>query len=298
MKLSPVNVWLKLPFYYGKLFLLIAQCKYLFLLALLRSRSRPRWIVTWPESPSPFSALYKICHRLGLRITTQAQQIDDVVFAWEDTTVRKTDYPQNRLAPGRIILNGACSDIRKRHVARVFGEVFGYTFEVDPQTYQALMVRKSDANAPHDGTIIQGPLRDDRQDVVYQKLIDNVVCGLVEDLRVPIFGDIIPFCLLKRMAIEDRFTNDTGTGIICETADTLSAGEIADILRFCRAMGLDYGELDVLRNNEDGKIYIVDVNNTPFGPLDRHIQVPWYFDSVAWEALERMSRAFQQAFLQ
>jgi len=31
-------------------------------------------------------------------------------------------------------------------------------------------------------------------------------------------------------------------------------------------MALDYGELDVLRNKNDGKIYIVDVNNTPQGP--------------------------------
>jgi len=29
---------------------------------------------------------------------------------------------------------------------------------------------------------------------------------------------------------------------------------------------LDYGELDVLRDNDNGKIYIVDVSNTPWGP--------------------------------
>ena len=38
------------------------------------------------------------------------------------------------------------------------------------------------------------------------------------------------------------------------------------ILLFCRRMGLDYGELDMLRDREDGRLYIVDVNNTPFGP--------------------------------
>jgi hypothetical protein len=31
-------------------------------------------------------------------------------------------------------------------------------------------------------------------------------------------------------------------------------------------MGLDFGELDILRDNDDGRIYIVDVNNTPSGP--------------------------------
>ena len=31
-------------------------------------------------------------------------------------------------------------------------------------------------------------------------------------------------------------------------------------------MGIDYGELDILRDNNDGRIYIVDANNTPSGP--------------------------------
>lgn len=36
--------------------------------------------------------------------------------------------------------------------------------------------------------------------------------------------------------------------------------------RACRIMGLDYGELDVLRDTEDGKLYVADVNNTPWDP--------------------------------
>ncbi len=297
MKLSLITVWAKLPFYYAKLFFLILQCKCLFLVAVLRNRSRSRWIVTWPEEPSPYSALYKICHRLGYRITNAAAHVNDLVIAWEDTTFRQSAQMPGCVPGKQRILNRTCSDISKRHVARVFGEVFGYSFEVDPRIEGGLMVRKSNVNAPHDGVIVQGPVQDEDSDVVYQKLIDNVVAGLVEDMRLPIFGDIIPFCLLKRMPIADRFTNDSGTGIICAVEDLLTKEEIATILRFCREMGLDYGELDVLRNNEDGKIYIVDVNNTPFGPLDRRIQVAWYFDPTSWEALTRMTRAFEAAFL-
>lgn len=43
-------------------------------------------------------------------------------------------------------------------------------------------------------------------------------------------------------------------------------GEAELLLRLCRALGLDYGELDVLRDVEDGKLYVVDVNNTPWAP--------------------------------
>lgn len=297
MKLNSIVGPLKLPFYYAKLLLLIAQCKCLLLLAVIRNRSRSRWVVTRPEMPSPFSALYKICHRLGYRITNNVQQANDLVVAWEDATVRRPDQALERLALSHHVLNQGCTDISKRHVARVFGEVFGYSLEVDPQTYRGLMVRKSDANAPHDGVIMTGPVDNDHPDLVYQKLVDNVVDEFVEDLRLPVFGDIIPYCLFKRMPIRDRFTNDTGHAMICEVGDLLTQKEIANVLRFCRAVGLDYGELDVLRDNKDGRIYVVDVNNTPFGPLDRHIQVRYYFDPTSWECLERMTRAFQEAFI-
>ena len=297
MKFSSVIGVLKLPFYYAKLFLLIAQCKCLLLFAVIRNRSLSNWIVTRPETPSPYSALYKICHRLGYRITSNARNADDLVIAWEDTTLRQPDRALEQLAASHRILNRRCADISKRHVARVFGEVFGYTLEVDPRTHGGLMVRKSDANAPHDGTILTGPVNDESPEIVYQKLVDNVVGGFVEDLRLPIFGEIIPYCLLKRMPIPDRFINENGTGTICEVEDVLTREEIATVLRFCRAFGLDYGELDVLRDNADGRIYIVDVNNTPFGPLDRAIQVRWYFDRTSWEALKRMTRAFQETFI-
>ncbi len=296
MTLKSVVGLLKLPFYYAKLALLIAQCKCLLLLAVIRNRSLPKWIVTHPETPSPYSAFYKICHRLGYRITNNVRRADELLIAWEDTTVRQPDHLLEKLAATHQVINQRCTDISKSHVARVFGEVFGYTLEVDPRTHEGCMVRKSDANAPHDGVIMTGPIRDERSGVVYQKLVDNVVRGAVEDMRLPVFGEIIPYCLLKRMPIPDRFVNETGVGIICEVGDLLTSEEIATVLRFCRAMGLDYGELDVLRDSKDGRIYVVDVNNTPFGPLDRLIQVRWYFDAMSWVCLEKMSRAFQTAF--
>jgi hypothetical protein len=38
------------------------------------------------------------------------------------------------------------------------------------------------------------------------------------------------------------------------------------LLRFCAAIALDYGELDVLRDNDSGRIYVVDANRTPIRP--------------------------------
>jgi hypothetical protein len=45
--------------------------------------------------------------------------------------------------------------------------------------------------------------------------------------------------------------------------DLLSPDEITKLIAFCSQSGLDYGEIDVLRYRSDGRIYVVDVNNTP-----------------------------------
>jgi hypothetical protein len=45
--------------------------------------------------------------------------------------------------------------------------------------------------------------------------------------------------------------------------DMLSDKEIQDINRFCEHTNLEFGELDVLRDRDSEKIFIVDVNNTP-----------------------------------
>ena len=296
MKHRSAVTWLKLPFYYGKLILLIAQCKALLLLETLRRRARGNWIVTRPDLPSPYTAFYKIAHRLGYRLTNDARHAGDLVIAWEDATIRREDRALETLAAEQRVLNRDCKDISKRQVAKVFADVFGYSLEVDPQSHAGPMVRKSDTNAPHDGAIVLGPIGGDRTGQVYQKVVNNITGPDVQDIRLPVFGEFLPFCLLKRMPLEHRFTNEKGTAAIREVSELLSNEEQALILRFCRAIGLDFGELDVLRDVDDGRIYIVDVNNTPYGPLDRGVQVRWYFDALAWDALNRMSAAFLQAF--
>ena len=66
--------------------------------------------------------------------------------------------------------------------------------------------------------------------------------------------------------------------------------ELKKVCQFCERMGLDYGEVDILRDNTDGRIYIVDANNTPAGP-------PSPIDDKEWRtAIVRLAHAFDQAF--
>ena len=51
--------------------------------------------------------------------------------------------------------------------------------------------------------------------------------------------------------------------------ESFSAEERAKITEFCRRIGLDFGNLDVLREKTDGRMYISDCNNTVTGPSSK-----------------------------
>jgi hypothetical protein len=48
--------------------------------------------------------------------------------------------------------------------------------------------------------------------------------------------------------------------------EVFSAEEQRQITAFTRAIGLDWGGVDVLRDRADGRLYIVDANKTDMGP--------------------------------
>ncbi len=74
MKSNGLIRQLRRPIHYGKTLFTITRCKLLLLRWALQHGLRLKWIVTRPDVPSPHSAFYKICHRLGYRITTDAKR--------------------------------------------------------------------------------------------------------------------------------------------------------------------------------------------------------------------------------
>jgi len=163
-------------------------------------------------------------------------------------------------------LNRNCIDISKSKVASVFEEVFGYGLRVDPRTAPTPFICKSELNGKHDG-FISFDNRDPEEGWVYQKLIHTETKNdTVLDLRCPtVFGEI-PLIFLKERPVKKRFANMNSKCRLAETSNHLSDEERAKISRFCQKMELDWGGLDILRDNNDKKIYIVDVNKTDMGP--------------------------------
>ena len=152
---------------------------------------------------------------------------------------------------------------------KVFKQVFGYALSVDPTRYVGPMASKNNANGTHDGSIVVGPISEPLVGRVYEKLIDNSVSDdEFIDYRVCVAGDEIPFVVSHRRALDKRFdANSLHTNKSkLEEDSVFSQDEQRSIVRFAKAMGLDVGELDVLRDRVSGKIYVVDVNKTPKSP--------------------------------
>jgi hypothetical protein len=255
-------------------------------------RLAPR-ILFYPGPPPPSgAAIFKICLRRGYVMTTDVREPFDLVVKWHNTTFSPRDNTLAALAAQHHVLNVECEDISKTRVGEVFSAVFGYTSMVDPLTYRGDCVEKSDLNAAHDGRVVSCPVISRVEGAVYQRVIANRVGGgLVEDIRVPVFGALIPFAYLKYRPIGARFENTNTRAVLVEVRDVLAAAELELIMQFCRAMGLDYGELDILRDRGDGRIYVVDVNTTPFGPPN-HIE-----ENDGRIAVTKMVNAFGEAFL-
>ncbi len=226
-------------------------------------RSTRTKIAFTPIMPYPWYAIWPVCQLAGLDITRNIHDAD-ILFYFEDH-----EFSEDRLFANepRPVLNGKCCDIRKSRVAEVFEAVFGYSLRVDPQTYTGPALQKSEKNGVHDGQIVTCPNVTPLEGYVYQRLVDNTLDGDVyTDIRTPIVGGTIPTVYLKHRKASDRFSNDNFKVGLTTAEEQFSHKEQEQIIAFARAMNLDFGGMDVLRDRENGRIYIVDVNKTDMGP--------------------------------
>lgn len=222
-------------------------------------------IVATPDLPGKRTTLYKITKRLGYRLTNKPVKKAALIIQFDDLTFSTTKLPKE--LAGKKMLNESCLDISKQKVDKIHQDIFGYNTIVNPLIYQGIAVMKSDENARHDGKKIECPVSKIEDGVIYQILIDNESDDrYVVDYRVPVMKGFIPLVYCKYKTHEVRFTNEVHHATVLEPNEFLSAEEQTKIVRFCEAMGADFCELDVLRHKGDGRIYIVDLNKTPFGP--------------------------------
>ena len=228
-------------------------------LASMRQRG-PRIAFT-PHKPRPWYFIWACTHALGGRIIRNQAKADLTIY-FEDTTAS----PAPQLPQTSAHMNFGCCDVSKSHVAHVFEQTFGYGIAVNPSSYVGPVVEKSEINGAHDGRVIQAPFTP-KQGCAYQRLVDNR-CGdsQVMDYRCVIVGNEMPLLFVKRRKIGKRFTNINCDVRLVETGETFSETETAQLIEFAARMGLEWGAMDVLRDKNDGLLYVVDVNKTNIDP--------------------------------
>jgi hypothetical protein len=224
---------------------------------------RPFTVHFTPDPARPWYLIWAVVRLAGGRIVDRPQGAD-VVFNFEDSTNNAAPkLPKNSAR----LMNFACTDISKTQVSAVFQDVFGYGLAVDPDTHSGPAVAKSEHNGAHDGRIIICPARREAH-VAYQRVVDNRSAdgAHVEDLRTPTVNGV-PICVfIKQRPVTRRFAN-ANTGVrLARPEDVYSPQEMALIGQFAQRLGLDWGGLDVLRDRQEGRIYIVDANKTDMGP--------------------------------
>jgi hypothetical protein len=215
----------------------------------------------------------------------------DIVMQFDDSTTCDPQVPDFSKRTRKVrSVNFNCRDISKSTISAAFERVAGYSLGVDPTTYSGPIVDKSEVNAAHDGRTVVGPI-ERVSGRSYQKLIDNEVeGGLVEDLRTCTVAGQPVIVFRKRRPLARRFANENVSVGWGRPEEVFSPAEIDLIRRFCSEIKLDWGGVDVLRDRQDGRIYIVDANKTDMGPP---VAMPL---GQKLRATRLLARAFGSAF--
>lgn len=256
---------------------------------MLRTGKRPEAVLCYPDYPGSRTIIRKVCRSLGMEVHNRPERKHQVALVYQDATVIQPEVikPLSRKA-----INKRCLNISKDAVDEVFLQVFGYGTRIDPKTWVGRAVEKSLENAVHDGKVVDCPVLEPRKDAIYQILIDNSNAkNEVVDMRVAITGSEVSLLYLKHKTVGRRFTNETHLSRLAPVGEHLSDEEVEQVLQFSKAFGLDYGELDVLRDRESNRIFIVDVNKTAYGP-PAHLS-----PKEAQKAVQVLAKSFKRQFL-
>ena len=229
------------------------------------------------------STAYFMLRKAGVEMSNKLIGKYDVGIYWDPRMDINKQTPKLKQNGKKIkLINLFLVDTAKGFVAESFENHFGYGYKVDPTTFKGYCISKHNGNGTKSCFFLKCPIdaNDIFKDHSYQQIIDYTDKkdpDTLYELRIPIVGGIIPCVLFKTRNRGLRFTSKNRSIQIVNPLKYLTEQECHKIITYCRYIGLEMGEIDVLRSHEDGRIYIIDVNNTSWWPpnklgdIDRNI---------------------------
>ena len=221
------------------------------------------------------STTYFMLRKAGVEMSNKLIGKYDVGIYWDPRMDINKQTPKLKQNGKKIkLINLFLVDTAKGFVAESFGQHFGYEYKVDPTTFNGYCISKHNGNGTKSCFFLKCPIEanDIFKDHSYQQIIDYTDKkdpNTLYELRIPIVGGIIPCVLFKTRNRGLRFTSKNRSIQIVNPLKYLTEQECHKIITYCRYIGLEMGEIDVLRSQEDGQIYIIDVNNTSWWPPNK-----------------------------
>lgn len=208
-----------------------------------------------------------MCEMAGYTTTNDISAQFHVATKWFGETFTPAGEVLKELSAATHVINRRCEDISKTHVEALHRDLFGYGLIVDPTRHVGPAVMKANLNAQCQESVVDCPVDEAVPGFVYQRLIvTEPEPEEFEEYRVPITGCEIPLVVIKRRPVAQRFDRTAGTARLVSATDVFDAEETRLLLEFCDRIGLEFGDLDVLRDRSDGRIHVIDANPTPGGP--------------------------------
>lgn len=254
-------------------------------------------VLFWPHQPRRVNKAFYALRDLSIEVVDDAsKRTTDGGFFWSYRT--RTEMPFDQFAFFESLYNKGGVDVSKTRVERVWRRCGGRPVLIDPRRAIGTVVEKSDDQCARDASLKAAPV-EPRDGYVYARYIDTrTQRNEYIDLRVALFGDVIPYVVkkYKRGALQEA------TRIaVTPPQKVFSESEIALILDFARAFDVQYAEFDVLRERATGNIYIVDVNNIAgtaaaldtLSQVDRNLMWSLYLEHFE-TLIERLARTGSQ----
>jgi hypothetical protein len=221
------------------------------------------------------SGIYFMLNKAGVIVNRKLNEVCDIGLLWDPRIDIDKHTPKLKQNSKKVkMINLFLKDTSKDFIATEFEKFFGYSYQIDPAIYDGYCIGKHNGNGTKSCFFLKCPINANEifKDYSYQKIIDYTDISdsdTLYELRVPIIGGIIPYVLFKTRSRGLRFTSKNRSIEIVKPLMYLTENECNQIITFCSSIGLELGEIDILRSNENGKIYIIDVNNTSWWPANK-----------------------------
>jgi len=210
---------------------------------------------------------------IGYELTNDIKTDWDIGVHWDIRDINET--PKELLDDKRMVLNRNLNNVSKSYVDKIFTKVFGYSSLADTTKF-GYCVRKGEAQSAHDGEIIKMPCQKE-VGYNYQLFINNrSSADMIYDIRIQVFLGKFPLLFIKHKSIggifNEHLENVKKRYSVDDVYDYLTPDEVEKVGMFCEKTGFDIGEIDALRDNSTGLLYLVDVNNIPGWGVFEHIK--------------------------